>query len=373
MATDPYNPSTWRLTTAGGIPYRILDVSGSSEQDTTSVTEVYLVQATSILQFIIESFPPPLVVNGIPFYRNRRLPGLPNLSTRRISWERFIDGLPIDPFQTDTVAPAKTYPDLARVTIEYSNVREPDENSFLHISGNVAGEFLHVALPKATTVNEEAGESSSSGGASGNPNTRTTLSAAQLVPEIEWTIRWDQVGRKFFKETLLPRLREALGKVNSKPWPLLFQEGERNGRVAVEPQQWAETLLFVGFTFEETFQVNALIPLEPIEESERDKIKREKLEADQDAKLPPVRLEMKFLEKRVEDYLRDSTTGQIVISKVDDKTKVTVVYGHNHIWNDDQGGWRKVYVSGKLRSLYEHYDFNKLFEPVTDSGVEDDA
>jgi hypothetical protein len=373
MSTDPLNPATWRLQTAGGIPYRIITMNGESEQDRSSATEVYLVAASQVLNFILESFPPPAVLNGISFYRNRRMPGLPNMTTRRIRWEPFIDGKPIDPFGTDTAAADNTYPDLARVSIEYSNERDKDENdpeSFVDITGSVAGEILHVALPKGKLVSEQvASESDSTGGSTGSQNTRSVLSAVQLVPEVEWTIRWDQVQRKFFKETLLPRIREAIGKVNSVAWPLLFQDEtlprykvDNEGNTIQEFLKFEETLLFVGFAFEEVFHVEALIPNVPERETERDKAQREEQQREEeDIELQPVKIELKFLEKRVEEYDRDNQGG-IITPIVGNELKRSVnVYGHNHIWNDDNGGWERVYVDGGSRSLYDQYDFNNLF------------
>ena len=46
------DPTTWRLTTPGGVPIRYLGIEGEFEQDDGSVTVRALIPANRFLQFL---------------------------------------------------------------------------------------------------------------------------------------------------------------------------------------------------------------------------------------------------------------------------------------------------------------------------------
>ncbi len=325
MSSRTNNPATWRFTTQHNIPYRLKSIEGSSSWDESSVTETYILASQHVLLFILESFPIGRVVNGLPIVNPRACPGASSLLTRRISWRALDSGKPIDPFLTDPFPPKGTYGDLVEVTIEYDNQRKQQEvgNLLLEVSANVAGEFLHVSAPKG------AWESP------GVPNQAANVPINVLIAETEWTVQWDHVPRVFFRDTLLPKLRKSLGRVNSADFSLLFN---------AKP----ETVLFVGFDMTERFFPTALIGNK--DEVERGKLtakqKREQLNLQEreDSLLPPVKVTLKFLEKHVDDG------GPII-------------RGHNDFWNQDVG-WQRLLFNG-TEPIYKSVNFNNLFVPDT--------
>lgn len=141
--------ATWRLSTIGGIKYKLVEHSGAFGRDEATATERYLIRADDLYAFAVESMPPPFVLLNTIFYPPARpLPGLPALRTTRVSWKGFPEGKPIDPFGADPVPPAGTYEPNVEVTIEYStgDLPEPDENdpgTFLEISADAGMEFLN--------------------------------------------------------------------------------------------------------------------------------------------------------------------------------------------------------------------------------------
>lgn len=336
-------PATWRLRTARGIPYCFKSIEGESSYDETSVTETYVIAAAHIIPFTLESFPLSRIENDLPTVNPRHLPGVPRLLTRSISW-RSVDGEPMDPFLTDQLTSASgTYQTLAEVTVQYDNSRKTqDQSDFnIEVSGDVAGEFLHTTAPIAQWQLNPAADTVE--------NREQTVPVTFVVPETEWSVRWDYIDRKFFEDTLIGRLRGALGKVNSSAFSLLYSAP-------------IETVLFVGFSLEERFAPQSLFGDADEEEGERDRrdgddviddlveigfFSREELLAFREQnRLPPVKLNLKFLEKRVTD--RDGT-----------------IRGHNDFWRPESGTWERLLING-TDPVYPSFDFNTLFLPDTE-------
>lgn len=327
MSSDYRDRSTWYQATAGGIRYRTVDHIGTVEQAAWSVNETLLVHKDDLLDFVVESFPTPRVINGIPIYNNRKLPGLgrTNLFTRRITYKGHVSGKPIDPFgahlsSAGAEAPGEPYQDIIEVTVEYDNKikwQDPDDpKSFLEIRASVAGEFLQLEPPEETKddADEEATPESYQ---------KPTIGATFLVPEVEWTITIHQMPDEFFRNTYIKVLRSRMGKVNNDVIGTLYNS---------EPR----TLLFCGWEQEDEPSPNT-----PIQQ--------------------PIRLDLKLLQKRVED--RSSGTLQI--------------RGHNHVFNE--GRWRYVvtgngsFPDGTAKSIYEGVAFKPmLFETNPEDAIEDE-
>jgi len=300
----------WRRATTSGIPYRVVSVSGDYSDEEATVREEYIIESYNLMAFIIESFPTPYTdwaTGNLIIPPRRPLPGYAVLRTRRISFEAFTEGRPVDPFVADINAPADTYEGFLKLTIEYATSKENDEDptnqdprTFLEITANASGEFLHTPARSNVVWEGEAGEDDEEVREMDIPQT-------VVQPETEWSVRWSQIPFGFMDDILIGRLRNKLGKVNSTPMNLLFSAPE-------------ETILFLGYNIQQQFTW------------------RENL-----AGQPPMILEFKFLEKRLE-------------------TSEGVWVGHNHFYRPGVG-WRRMLIDG--HPAYASTNLDNIF--VTDS------
>lgn len=221
--------STWNRSTAGGIPYKLVKSSGGISEYQVTATEEIIIQTDKLAALGLECFPAPIVLLGKVFYpTRRRYPGLPHLHVSSLTWDAMDDGKPVAPF---IGGGAPTYYEHVKVVLNYvvaphGSDQQPDPNdplSFLDISVNVAGSFIHGELRLAT---DEADEEIK------DPN------VPHMIPEVltEWTLRWKMIPVDFFDNVLVPRMRERLGKVN-----------ETASRIWKNAP--AETILFLGYDF----------------------------------------------------------------------------------------------------------------------------
>jgi hypothetical protein len=333
MAGYAEDPSLWRLRTDGGIPFKYLGISGSFSMEEGNVTNRYLIQPGHLVSFLQELFPPPLVIGNTSIPQSAPLPGLPALIAQRISFKSFDESLPIDPFGFDTNAPAGTYYNLMEVDIEFGPraVQEPQQNdpfSFLEITGNTTGEFIHSTMPRAKWVpktnpdlddddddeDPEGGvadpDTNEPGSGAVNPTEGTpevnkdpTVPVTIVVPQTEWTLRWNQIPFRYFQEVLIHRLRILLGRVNSNTVPVLFNA-------------LPGTLLFAGYNYSNAFTWR-----------------------DGHIGTPPVSLEIKIIEKRV--------------------LWKGVIRGHNDFWRPGVG-WETLLIDGE-NPAYRSWDYSTLF------------
>ncbi|GAG48349.1 unnamed protein product, partial [marine sediment metagenome] len=159
MSTSLSDPGNWRLTTGTGIPAKILERRGSFTEEAADAQEVYIIKADRLTQFILESFPEPLQLFGTVFYPDRRrMPGAPELHTKRVSWEALVDGVPVDPFGTDPTAESGTYKDDIKVTIDYgtsssngASSSTTDPLTFLEVSAVASGNWEYPPARGDTT------------------------------------------------------------------------------------------------------------------------------------------------------------------------------------------------------------------------------
>jgi hypothetical protein len=307
--SDPYHdPTTWRLATNGGIPFRYLERSGSFGKEEAQVSETVLIPANRLGELAFEMFPTPTVFGTSVIYPGTGHINGTNLRAQSMKWKAHFDGLPVDPFNSDPSAPEHTYQPNVAVTIEYSTdvqqeQSESDPNdpfTFLEISANAAGEFIHSTAPKAGWT-----ENSASSGTSTTKNKLQTTPVTLIVPETDWNVSWPRVPHVFLKDTLITKLRDRLGKVNESKMPIFFDAPE-------------ETILFVGYSIRQQFTWRTGVQ-------------------------PPFKFDLKFLEKHVED------DGEI--------------RGHNHVWKPDLGKWQHLRVDGGTRTVYQTADLNKIFKP----------
>lgn len=234
--------SEWRLTTSGGIPYKLVSSEGSFSEEEAEGREVYIIRASDLLDFVHEGFPDPTfnVATGMIYYTRRAfMPGLP-LHCERIAWKAHDDSRPIDPFGNDPTAPDGTYGDYVRLEVEYgtspSNDAESDPNdplTFLEVTANGGGEFIPTQARTATWL--RFGDETTD-----DPVREAHLPQTIACPEVEWSVRWSQIPYNFFNQILITRLRERLGTVNDAVMPILQNAP-------------AETVLFAGWSLSQQF------------------------------------------------------------------------------------------------------------------------
>lgn len=315
------DPSSWRLQTPGGIKYRRYKHKGKVTWESVQATEVYIIRCSDLQAFIRELFPAPQIVNGIPIYTYTPMQGSMRISATSIEWDEFDGQLAIDPFGADSNAPAGTYADICKVTVSYDDsadkpgnntnpgeIDQTDPTTFLQISANATGEFLHVPTPSNYSWVNADGQT--------EQNAALNAPTDLIVPEIEWNLSWPRVNHYFFENTFIDRLRSILGKTNSESYDLLY------GALP-------DTLMFVGWSMveERQFLFN-------------DEINNVELVRN------PLRIDMKIIEKKV-PYVDANGEDQIA--------------GHQHFWRPGVGWQRLVKSLAPTDYIYERYNFNDLF------------
>jgi len=126
------DPSTWRLRTAGGIPYKLFEgyPQGSFGEEDGQVTEKYIIEASNLSAFISESFSDLTVIPGLVWFIRpaRGYPGIPYLVTKSVGFEPFPPGKPGDPYGIDIEEGfEETYAQFVVVTINYSSGKSDEE------------------------------------------------------------------------------------------------------------------------------------------------------------------------------------------------------------------------------------------------------
>jgi len=317
--------STWRLSTPSGIPVKVVSREGTFADEAGSATEVYIIKANQLVNFVLESFPSPLVLFGTVFYpARRRMPGLGPFQTVRVQWRGLVEGKPVDPFNTDPNAPENTYQDNIQLTIEYSTGTANDLASgsdpndpftFLEITATASGEFLSVPNRGELTWDGEGSES--------NVEVKERdVPMPIVVSQVEWNVRWTQIPFSFFNGILADRLRSKLGKVNNAPMPLFFNAPE-------------ETIMFMGWSLQQQLTWRTGLGGQP-----------------------PMQLDMKFAEK---NFIAP------------DGIQVT----HNHLYRTTSTaagtfggaatypGWRRIIIPGLDgdKFLYDSTNLTQIFAP----------
>jgi len=306
------DPSTWRLRTLGGIPYKLYqdNPKGHFEEESADITEQYIIQASDLADFVVESFSDTIVWPGIAwFYRPpRRYPGLFYLVTKSLDFESFPPGKPGDPYAIDSSAESGTYSEFLLVTIKYSSGKSEEDtnNDIVELSVNASGEYL-THFPKRAKYNISVAD---------NPSTKTKdekltnplVPMSKIVPSLEWNLKFRRIPRVNMAASFL-LARSLLGTVNNYAMPAIFDAPP-------------ETILFAGFSMATKWTWR-----------EKD---------------PSFELDMKLLEKQINEQ------GEIK--------------GHNHVFNPNTGRWdRLVKTDSSGVALdppsyaYELANLNQLF------------
>ena len=243
--------SDWRLTTpTAEVPFRVISRSGAFSYEDASCTEEYVIPADRLLDLVEEAFPGVIYVNGIFFYpRQPSIGGLNTLVPQKLRWEAFITGIPVDPFDSESwVRPGaegdpNSYQEYVRVWIDYGPRPENDQEqdpedpmTFLEISLNASGSFLFCPMVNSAdpaAVPAQWVEDGVPVKEASIPNTLTET-------EIEWSLRWPRIPYQYWVNTLQPKMRAALGKVNSAPVVLMNNAP-------------ADTVLLVGWAVSNQF------------------------------------------------------------------------------------------------------------------------
>lgn len=324
---DISDTSGWRLTSFGGsVKMRLLDMDGEFEQDTGGIKVRALIRSVDLFTFLSEAFPPPLVIGNVTIPQRLVFPGLPGLVMNKVSFKNQDGSRPSDPFGIDPTAPSGTYHDAVEVTMDFGprEIQEPDENdpnTFLEVSAATTGDYLHTTAPGAQWRDETAvggdgqpGEGDGIGLSVGaftaapsqgatSENRNPTTPVLIIVPETEWTVKWNHIPWDFFRRVLIHRLRYCIGRVNDAPFSVLFNAE-------------AETILLLGYTYQQNFSWR-----------------------DGTVSAPPISVEMKFLEKRI--------------------VWEGIVRGHNHFWKAGEG-WKRLEITPGVK-LYQTRSFDILF------------
>jgi hypothetical protein len=301
--------SEWRLRTAGGIPYKLKTTEGSFAIEDSGSSETYIIRASDLMNFVNESFPYTVSFGGyVVFARERGMPGFPRMYSKTVKYKSITDK-PIDPFGTDPNAPDGTYEQFLEVTIDYgpSTVSDddPDQDdpeTFLEISSSASTNFLaNTAGSINTTWGPEFG---AAGTAQATSAVDVDVPATVIETSIEWSFKWPTVPYQYFSDTLIARMRAALGKVNSGPTALFHNAP-------------AETILFLGYSLGQsnTWRRNSGVTV------------------------PPLNIEFKFLEKGFKDV-----AGNLVT--------------HNHFYRKGVG-WRRLYVNGS--AIFSQTNLDSIF------------
>ncbi len=128
-------------------------MSGSLSREEADTTLSVLIIAEDLIPFATFLMPEPIRIGNLEFPIGRSLFNFPQLTVQGISYSSFDEGFPVDPFGADTGAPSNTYFPVLKVDIKYKTDRNADQDpfTFLEITGNATGNFLHTAVAGAET------------------------------------------------------------------------------------------------------------------------------------------------------------------------------------------------------------------------------
>jgi len=307
------DPSTWNLSTAGGLKYKLKEgYPTGTVGDGLEVQEVIIIQASDLEDFIAESFTAVELWPG-GFYgitNGRSCPGFTGAMTKSIGFKPFEPGKP----WSVTGDTSDTYAQFLELDIKYGATFEQadpsslgdDLETYLEVSADMGVEFLqmkaaHGAKFVASVAHTKAdGTTSVAVGEQEDPS-EPNVPASKLQPHTEWTVRFP----KFPWEALsyiMTNVRIGLGRVNSLAMPVF------GGAVA-------ETILFTGISIRAQLQFSET------------KWKR------------MAQVELKFSEKHIYEN--------------------SVHKGHNHIYRPYPGTYDRLLINDE--SIYQEYNLNTMW------------
>lgn len=318
------DPSLWRHRTEGGIPYKLMEghPKGSFGDDAATATEIYLIQASDLSDFVDEVMSQSEAWPGGGWRHRpaRGLPGYPALRTKKVDWEPHEGGLPCDPFgageysswASPQEAPAGTYAKFLKLTISYSTSKLDDKDQdLLEISCSGAGEFLLLPPSEAKVHDDGAPDGPPKPKQIPDPGFPLTVS----VPGVEWSVKYNRIPRSEMP-TVLSLCRGMLGKVNNAPVPLLMATG-------------IHTLMFMGFSMRAKWSWRTPTAVKP---------------------------------PTVDNLMNDPNLWFELDLKIQEKclTKDGVTIGWNHFLTP-WGTWEKILPTGEVgKFCYDAVDFSPL-------------
>ncbi len=288
------NPSTWRLTTAGGIKYKLFEdtPTGSFTRDAAGIQEKIIIQASDFDAFLNESFPDSILYPQDVYESPdpRVCPHHDKLFTKKVDLELFPKTLPGDPFGVDSGAPDKTHSEFLLLTIDYEPLPSggkdwPSEGGQIdygtvEISSELGGQFMMVPCSEKVNFGTSPGDM--------QPAKSPTVKIPLVIPLTQWNVHYPRITRDIVIAKY-PTIRSCLGHVNSGVIPLFMSAA-------------AETVIFMGCSLKAT-------------------------KTWKDTAKTPMEATLKFSEKHV---------------VADDGT----VKGWNHEYNPETGSWQKAFLNG---------------------------
>ncbi len=311
------DPSTWRLSTLIGIPYKLKDGTptfSANRDGNMVVKETIIIEADNLLDFIAESVP---VTEAFPggvwaYIPARAYPGIPSLLTQSTEAKPLDTSKPADPTGIDPGASAGTYGGFMEVDVTYSTIDattededEGEATTFLEISSDAGAEIIAANLEGSALYKLE--EERNIGGVifpigAFAPITDINNLITRIVPQIEWTVSFPLVNNAV-ADIILGVARPLLGKINSAAMPVL--KGASVG-----------TIIFTSMGLRESYAVDANGVIQKQNQ-----------------------LSMKFSEKHIEEG--------------------DTVKGWNYFFIKEVQGFRLVEVNDK--PTYESADLNQLW------------
>lgn len=315
MASTDY--TTWRLETAGGIKYKLVDgyPTMNVSEDSAKATEKYVLRSRDVESFISESLPAPVVVLGSVIRPpKRKLPGASILVTESINVEPYEPGMPGDPQGADPTAPDGTYADFYVATISYStrsldsddDEEDPnDPETFLTHTVIAGGEHMSWPASNTQTRNTNLDENIPVSDQNPTGNQDQTGPIVKTIPTIEHGLKW--------KAVLSPpwtKIIQLLGHVNDATMPLFF--GAKK-----------ETVMFMGVSGQQQYLWDGF-----------------------SVGVQPWSLDFKFSHREIRENGKS--------------------YGWNHIYSPKFGTWRELRRANG-ESLYESSNLLELFVVTEES------
>jgi hypothetical protein len=326
MPDDSYldNPDSWRLATPiKGVPYRFVSAEAEYTYNEGEAVWSVIIPQDRISDFRDEMFPPPdpgKVEQGfVELPRPKVMPGDPSMVATKIKITPHVEGKPFDLFSHDANAAFETYQPLAAVEITFST---KEDIEYLEIRGEGSGEFITIP-PTEKAVYDLVSAGVTQAEIDANPDWYTDYVISKkptaitiMLPLINWSVTWTGVPFEFFTETLVHRLRDAMGKINHAPLEFLFGAP-------------MDTILFLNWDYAQTNTYR-------LYEGKRAKT---------------VNVTMNFVEKRIPLQISDDETGDSAYG------------GHNHHYVPGVG-WAHVAIGDDPKPTYKQTDLAILIQSV---------